>query len=522
MNVAIRAGALFVVAATISACSGPARTVSAIPASVQPGGTPAGSSAWSGRSFNELAGKRSVTDKQIDSYIDAGVVGKDREIARQLMKMMPSSKRGDFIYFDGPNHIVSNRSDLRANLTVQPAKPKQVAAAGQSRSTRGWPPAPFPGTGPYSRMYSKQGITGAVGYVSIACSAQQLNNGDEGYTYFESVDALDRKTEGGLEHIPGAGGRDGVIRPYFSDGTFQPLHNTFTYSCHDGPIGIMKGHLPTPSNQTFVLTGVPAQAPSTTYLDPNAVVWNKAVWNFFADSGNYHSAGTDASGLSTPCTQCYIEKMTTIAQHGLNADGSYFGIWYDQGGRAFLGIHWEQVEFGEIALPCQGQVANTPGTGKCSLAFQADSSRWLGDFQTYPDRYVAQEKSSNDLSPDPYETYAGIDLRNYQSPHAEDRSPMGAFTDPHPVVYQPPCTLDDMGLCAVAYGPYYRNTMCNDADSIQWNYTETTTDYYVYDSTGQRQPQFTYISNDPQPPCEPYGWMGSSPAQYFNDYALPQ
>lgn len=468
-----------------------------------------------------MAGHRAVTQREIESYIDPSVVGADRALAIRLMKIMPPTKRGDFIYFDTPQHIVSNRRDLAASVTTRPiAQPVQSAAAAK-RSPRSYPPAPFAATGPYSRLYSKQGITGAIGYVSIPCNAQHLNGADEGYTYFESVDTLDHKTEGGLEHIPGGGGGDGVIRPYFSNGTFQNLHNTFTYTCHDGPIGIMKGHLPAPSSQTFILTGVPAQAPSSTYLDPNAVRWNKAVWNFFADGGNYGPAGNDGSGLSTPCTSCYIMKMTTIAQNGLVADGSYFGIVYDQSGRAFLGIHWEQVELGEIALPCTGQVNNQPGTGTCSLSFLTDPSRWMGGFQAYPDSGVSQEKTAPGPITDPYESYAGIDMRNYQQ-QAVSRDPMGAFTDPHPYVYQPPCTLDDMGYCAIQYPPNAHSTLCESGDGTTYYYVLTTTTYDVFDAYGQRQPEFYYATTDSYAPCENTGWIAWSPAYYYSDYNLPQ
>jgi hypothetical protein len=440
-----RALAAFLIAASLtSACTSAKHSGSAIPAAASSGNTasPPLQRSWGGRSFGELAGKKSVSDAEIDSYIDPGVVGPDRELARSLMKIMPASKRGDFVYFDSPQHIVSNRRDLATDLTVRPVVKAAIAPGAARRSTRGYPPAPFPGSGPYSRMYSKQGITGAIGYVSIPCGTQHLVSSDEGYTYFESVDTVDHKTEGGLEHQPGAGGGDGVIKPYFSTGSFQDLHNAFTYTCHDGPIGIMKGHLPVPSNQTFILTGVPEQSPSTTYLDPNAVVWDRAVWNFFPDGGNYGPAGTDGSGLGTPCIGCYIEKMTTIAQPGgTRNDGSYFGVQSTPSGN-YLAIHWEQVEFGEISLPCHGQTALAPGTGTCSLTFNTNPQRWLGNFQWYPDFYTADEKTSNVGSPDPYESYVAIDTRQI-GVQSENRAPMGAFGDPHP----PTCAADGYGYC---------------------------------------------------------------------------
>jgi|SRR5665213_51296 len=60
--------------------------------------------------FASAIGKR-LNDKAIDSYIDASVVGRDRDLARKIMKMMPPNRRGDFVLYDGAR-VLSNNAAL--------------------------------------------------------------------------------------------------------------------------------------------------------------------------------------------------------------------------------------------------------------------------------------------------------------------------------------------------------------------------------------------------------------------------
>ncbi len=46
------------------------------------------------------------SDSDFDKYIDASIVGNDRILARKLLRLMPDSMRGDFLYYDGNRVLI--------------------------------------------------------------------------------------------------------------------------------------------------------------------------------------------------------------------------------------------------------------------------------------------------------------------------------------------------------------------------------------------------------------------------------
>ena len=181
------------------------------------------------KSFSDAVG-RHLTDIEVDSYIDIGVVGHDRQLALSLMKQMPPEKRGDFIDYGTAGRVISNRVDLRdAALRALPiGRPQRISDGVNktaSRTARSSPrlksdssdytnacSPPNPGShpsGPYIRFLSKCSFTGAIGYVSVACGSSSFGINEGGSLYFELRGKAGSLTEAGLQYND-----DYSVQPY--------------------------------------------------------------------------------------------------------------------------------------------------------------------------------------------------------------------------------------------------------------------------------------------------------------------
>ncbi len=90
---------------------------------------------------NVFAQARGLTlsDSDIDTYIDPSVTGSDRALAHQLMRIMPANERGDFVYMDSNGRLMSNNPAKLVYVTVTRGSAPKASQASVSarRATSG-------------------------------------------------------------------------------------------------------------------------------------------------------------------------------------------------------------------------------------------------------------------------------------------------------------------------------------------------------------------------------------------------
>jgi hypothetical protein len=404
----------------------------------------------------ERANTLKLSDQDLDRYIDAPLSASQRKLAHHFMSIMPANKRGDFVYVDPQNRVLSNRAAMMdgsgVTVTTERNTPQRIAASSAGRRARDYsspcsPPHPFAGTGPYIRQVSQCGFTAAIGYVTVGCLSSYVGATNKGYTYMELRGSQGTLTEGGLQY-----NTDSSIQPYHRSPNVGPdtqymTNNSVHYTCGQA-IGIMQGITPD-DNYSFTGVGVPAKSPAQYYLSPN-VTWNSASWHYFARQYDMTGQWTDPAGMTTPCQNCSISRVTAIGQTFQNfSDGTRFGI-YDTSTQRLLQVHWEQVSMGELVQPCDER--NT-GSTTCSIKFNTDYRSWFGGYQIY-DAQHAFSVDRNFTQADPYEVYEGIDLRPTTLPFGSASD--YAFTDPLPpseitYAHTNTCDYGDDGLMFVYY-----------------------------------------------------------------------
>ena len=141
--------------------------------------------------FSEAANASLTTDDEYGAFVDPQVAGADRQLAIRLLKIMPPSLRGDFVYVDGMK-VLSNRVELTSGIRfVKPGDPQtQLPSRGAASGVRkqlNYPPLGGLG-GPYLRNYSAQGVNAAIGYATVPCDSI-LSGADNGFMYFNSYTA---------------------------------------------------------------------------------------------------------------------------------------------------------------------------------------------------------------------------------------------------------------------------------------------------------------------------------------------
>lgn len=377
---------------------------------------------------------------------------------------MPPNLRGDFIYVGPPGyHVMSNNPTLLKYVSfgaaVQRNAPQgQVPAKTTAPLKKKWsyssscspPDPPRDGNGnpnprgAYVRQVSQCGFTAAWAFVNVPCgntmfAAQNGQQVDAGFLYFEIRGSQGSLTEGGLQY-----NRDNDplgIQPYVAAPTGRPTLNNGTakYGCGQD-LGILHG-ITADAKYTYTAIGqVPAGvcSPETNFCNGNTFQFNNQAWIFQPAYGDilYSANARDRAGNVSPCIQCSITKVTSIAQtqtQDYQIDGSYFGLNF---GASQPMIHWMQVAFGEWESDC------TPGTSLCTFDYSADPTIYYGGTQNYPNDLVAQDI----LSPfgfGPYESFASIDL---SCGGCQRSKPAAAFREPPPPL---PCTADSQGNCTL-------------------------------------------------------------------------
>ena len=479
--------------------------------------------------FAEVRGK-ALTDDQIDQYIARSVTGNDRELAHRLMAAMPANLRGDFISIDESGHLVTNNPNL-----LQFVKTKHVAPGWAANLHQQNPPQrvleairpmdgyvsqcapPNSNTGAYIRDVASCGMTDGWGFVNVPCNTTYMAPGDQGNLYMEIVGSGGATSgsliEGGFQYNYHGGGYSDTIQAYVrtsysvNGGGYQQMNYSnpgYEFSCGQN-LTITHGVSAAANDWVYTMVGqLPSNIdPQTQYVNMNSQFFypDNYVWLWTPPGPDVYGYGTDLAGYSTPCAQCTVAKVTSIAQSGgYKNDGSYFGV---QGG--FDVINWMEVIFGQYASTCTGQTGGT-----CQIWSSSDPTVYFAGSQEYPSVYVS-ETHPGPTGWGPYESYDGIGVNGVQ------RQTRGTFSEPLP---PRPCTLDSYGFCAYQTQSYYPGgaVLCGDR-----HYTSKHVMIYeVYSGSRQLEVATDTGTMYGAPPCTyHYVWSPGNPSVQYNDPNLP-
>jgi len=385
---------------------------------------------------------RSLSDLEIDSYIDSGVRGPDRALAHRLLKMMPPNLRGDFVYYDG-KRLLSNNIKLLTQARVSPNKARGLTTASNSLNPMPQaqkkhdvsfdacsPPDPYPNSGPYVREVSRCGFMGGWGILNLPCYTTSMKFPTEnGFTYMEFRDASARLYEAGLfAHYGTPNAQD--INPYLSASFGATLQNpSARYSCGQD-LALFAGiEAQAGSNQLlFVGIGnvVGGYNPIAEWLSAYGVYTSNTAWLFQAVGGDFAHPGNDAAGIPTACRLCSISKVTSIGQSSDMQSGSSFGINPITSKNA---LHYDEILFGEWTRACGNQC----------LQYSSLGGLWYAGQQTYPTNRFARSTFKRDGLV--YESYDGVTTGPVYTSSLREAD--GAFIHSEP----PTCNFDSKGYC---------------------------------------------------------------------------
>jgi hypothetical protein len=380
---------------------------------------------------------QTLTDAQIDSYIDSSVTGADRALAHKLMAFMPPNLRGDFVYMGSDGHLVTNNPALLQNTqfthgtnsTVATTQARGVARPMDYSSSCSPANPPNPSGGAYIRQVSQCGFNAGWAFVNIPCYSASLAAGENGLAYFEVTGVGQSEVEGGVFTPDGS--------------TFDPYLRSSSYGGYESLIGatnreacgenIFIAHGIEQSGAfTFTLIGDGSSYnPQSVWVNESDVSPANASWLFGPGPSGITDPGNDALGNKSPCLQCSISQVTALAQTDSsgnpvatpNLDGSYFGV--TSNGTGSNDVNWLQVAFGNWGSNC------VAGTTLCTLYTSNDPLLYYGGAQNYPNSLYAQTNYGL-TGYGPYETYDGIALPVGSSSDISLRPAAGGFVTPPP------------------------------------------------------------------------------------------
>jgi hypothetical protein len=546
----LRYGAVLVLLA-LSACSHAGSRSSTIPrATGSQGALARGAAAktWRAPDFNDtfsIARNKLLKDADLDQYIDSSVNGADRKLAKRLMRLMPPSMRGDFVYVDG-KRIISNNASLPKYVKFDaPRGPQVVARDAQSAArapdaarrpmytaNNACGPAPSH-SGPYIRYISKCKYAGAIGIVKIDCNStggpyMGAGGDDSGNAYFNVTKGYGRtqqaSAEGGLVWLGDQPASDGTggIEPYVRYNGYPSWRNgSIHYGCGQDLIiahGLVYGQ-----NQFYTFIGqLPSNFNENAYWAGTVYNFVNVTWMFYPTQGDFQNLTTDTdnAGVPSPCNVCAITRETTIGQNNGEAnDGSYFGA--DSGVEALVGVHWEQVAFGNWLSTCgQHNVCPLGYSTNFNTYFDPSSGieTYVGNGGNNPWE-VAQTVGPIASGFGPWETFDGIALP-YSPEYDSVRRASGSFTSATP----PSCTHDAQGNCVAFSTGGFSQT---DVQCTMGTYPVTMEgvtvgqqDFYVLNSANTLRAYSHIIEYDSDCGQEDY-WAPSEPRVTFGDPNLP-
>jgi hypothetical protein len=483
---------------------------------------------------NIFSAARNATlgDADLDKYITAPLIGPDRVLAHKLMAFMPASQRGDFLYMSPDGRVISNNAALLPYAKVTWTKrisPQSSAPAAKERPqfARGYdysspcsPTNPYAGTGPYVRNVSMCGFGAGWAFLKIPCGTTTLNQGDNGYVYFEITGPSNSAhVEGGM-FTPDGTTFDPYLRSdaYSQNNGYETLTNgQARYSC-DEQMAIWHGITYTVPGYTFTEIGdASAYDPYTVWVNQQIVSLTSAAWLFGALPPSIASAqqGQDNAGAKSPCLSCSISQVTAIAQSntsGWTADGSEFGI--DASGNN--AVQWLQVGFGNWDSNC------APGTTLCTFLVSADPLQYYGGPQYYPDSNV----SGSNMGATGYGPYESVDGIQAYGGLSHTRSADIAINEPLP---PPPCTVDSHGYCSTGGNSQVVTTIeCLISQNppkharMPTEIQSTYTIYFGKDFKEHATKTTTYrLATCPVPSNPVTTWSPAEPRLQYNDSSLP-
>jgi len=320
--------------------------------------------------FQAARGNASLTDTDLDKYIDWSVTGQDRIMARKLMRFMPVRMRGDFIYVTSDHRLLTNNPAMLSYVTftnrTSPTQglPSSLLATSAKRallSTRSLkdfnPPCSVPNTvsnpmGVYARYPSACGFNAGWAFVTIPSnsatdyspgganemdwdgytnSAGQAMN-DQAYVYFELRGGSGNTLEGGFLYTD-----DNSIAAYAKTSTssqFEAVNNGSVRFFADEQLFTMTGVTNLQFGRpplAYMLSGAAVNVdPKSYWLSGLVLIPSPQAWTFFDAPTDFgQQAGTDAANHSSPCMVCSASIVVSIAQPNQTQfvrDGSRFGV----------------------------------------------------------------------------------------------------------------------------------------------------------------------------------------------------
>jgi hypothetical protein len=384
---------------------------------------------------------QSLTDAQIDSYIDSSVTGADRTLAHKLMAFMPPNLRGDFVYMGSGGHLISNNPALLQNTkftqgtysTVTTIQARGVAHPMDYASSCSPADPPNPSGGAYIRQVSQCGFNGGWAFVNIPCYSASLASGENGLAYFEVTGVnQSSEVEGGV-FTPDGSTFDPYLRSssYATNGGYESLINATNREACGENIFIVHG-IEQSGAFTYTMIGDGSSYnPESVWVNESDVTPANPSWLFGPGPSGITGPGTDALGNPSPCMQCSISQVTALSQTDSsgnpvvtpNLDGSYFGV--NANGTGSNDVNWLQVAFGNWGSDC------VAGTTLCTLYTSNDPLLYYGGAQNYPNSLYAQTNYGL-TGYGPYETYDGIALPVGSSSDISQRPAAGGFVTPPP------------------------------------------------------------------------------------------
>jgi len=472
------------------------------------------------KSFSEVVAQ-DLADGDYDKFVDHSIVGADRKMAIDFLRMMPKNMRGDFVYVDpAVGKILSNRVDLVGNIKFTDlSSSKQQSLNRTMSSTRhamSYPPE-FGNGGPFIRNYSYQGENALYGYATPPCDTN-IPSRDSAGMYFNAysgnsggsvLDAglaqglapYDNQTLNAFINIAGAG------NGYLFHG-WTNLNQTWHCGTH---LGMMFGTL-VGGTMEMLAIGVPNYDPTQYQLPPSLAIWSNAAWNFFPVPTALRTGANPGTwnDIPSPCLSCYVARMFTIAEAGGGPDGSCYG--YCNGS---ISGRWDQVVGGNLTNDCS-QVAQQ--SERCTIEYQSNGSwiagLWDIDDQTHHGgvgHYYNTDQDGMEGLNDNYTTSTIFDLP-------------GTFVIPLPPVPTPtpapPCTPDSYGYCVQSHSSSMSWSYCTGPNGNVREYTGSIA--YIIGGAGNNASYTMYTIDDGSGSCTTtFYWDPNEPSQDFGDPNLP-
>jgi hypothetical protein len=216
-----------------------------------------------------------------------------------------------------------------------------------------------------------------MAYATVPCDIN-LTSGDSGYMYFNAYSATSSGSleDAGLWVQPGHSPAYSI--PFVNLGPsrggywyYNWTDEQYQYSCGT-PVGMFYGTQV--HGNAHLMVGIPDYDPTRYSLPPQSSTWHHGAWTFWPPNAQIETSTSPVGsweGMATPCSTCFVARMTTISPGTTYGDTSCFGLC---GGESSIpDARWDQIVMGQIINPCNG--SNVSYT--CTIEYPTDGS-WYG------------------------------------------------------------------------------------------------------------------------------------------------